>query len=88
MNRDEITRMAREAGFGVLLPGADGRGEIYDGDGTITDEMERFAALVAAAEREECARIAEELPTFTRYHGIWVSGRNIVVKAIRARGDA
>ena len=84
MTNEDITRMAREAGFGVLLPSPDYRGEIYGiGEGTITDEMERFAALVAAhvretefkpdwnnyqqglidgaaAEREACARIAEE----------------------------
>ena len=109
MTRDEITCMARLAGFGVLLPSSvDGRGEIYDGDGTITDEMERFAALVAAHvrktefkpdwtnywqgridgaadEREACARIAEEQPTFTRYAQEVLED---VVKLIRARGDA
>lgn len=38
MERDEVLRLAREAG----LPG-------------YPDELERFAALVAAAEREACA---------------------------------
>jgi len=45
MTRDDIIRLAREAG---LWP-------------AVTDvfpkELERFAALVAAHEREECARI-------------------------------
>jgi hypothetical protein len=85
MNREDIIRMAREAGFGVLRPSPDYRGEIYDGDGTLTDEMERFAALVAAAEREACARLAEEQPTFTRYAEEVLED---VVKLIRARGDA
>jgi hypothetical protein len=42
MNRDEITRMAREAGFVG-----------FDGD---NGSLRRFAALVAAAEREKVAR--------------------------------
>ena len=47
MNRDDIIRMAREAG---LWPA------VTD---TFPNELERFAALVAAAEREACAKIAE-----------------------------
>ena len=53
MNREDITRMAREAG---LLPNY----EIYE------DDLERFAALVAAAakaeEREACAKVCEDAP--------------------------
>jgi len=41
MIRDDITRMAREAGFVG-----------FDGD---NGSLRRFAALVAAAEREACA---------------------------------
>ena len=44
MNRDGIIRMAREAGFGF--------------NGASSPAIERFAALVAAAEREECAKVA------------------------------
>jgi hypothetical protein len=56
MTRDDIIRMAREAGFpfnkyGLLT--ADDEGEI-DADAM----LERFAALVAAAEREVCAHKA------------------------------
>ena len=47
MTRDEITRMAREAGF----VGMDG---LHKG-------LCRFAALVAAAEREACANVCETL---------------------------
>jgi len=43
MNRDDIVRMAREAG-------GDDWGIFRD----FMPELERFAALVAAAEREEC----------------------------------
>ena len=53
----DIERMAREAGFPFnkygLLQGDD-RGEI-DAD----DMLARFAALVAAAERERCAKVCE-----------------------------
>jgi hypothetical protein len=53
MNRDDIIRMAREAG----LCDEDGR----DSDSiVITDYLEHFAALVAAAEREACAKVCEE----------------------------
>ena len=50
--------------------------------------MENFAALVAASEREECAKLAEtticdtHLPTGVRIYGTRVAD------AIRARGSA
>ena len=60
MNREDIIRMAREAGMeqdgdNFFSPGHE---EI---DVHITD-LERFAALVAAAEREACAKVCYELP--------------------------
>ena len=45
MTSDDIIRMAREAG----LLGLDAEGR-----------LERFAVLVAAAEREACAKVCEE----------------------------
>lgn len=45
MTRDDITKMAREAGWTI-------------GPATLNG-LERFAALVAAAEREACARTIE-----------------------------
>ena len=58
MNRDDIIRMAREAGFeegygNHLFPPGDYREEVVP----VTDEIIRFAALVAAAEREACCKI-------------------------------
>ena len=44
MTRDDIIRMAREAGFGPSVAWKE-----------CTPPFERFAALVAAAEREACA---------------------------------
>ena len=49
MNRDDIKRMAQEAGA------------FFDGDCSVYDMpehcFEKFAALVAAAEREACCKI-------------------------------
>lgn len=53
MNREEIIKLAREAGIcisnSILLPAPDGE----------VEALERFAALVAAHEREECIKIAK-----------------------------
>jgi uncharacterized protein (DUF924 family) len=50
MTRDDIIRMTREAGL-----------DQWDGTSNhFASIMERFAALVAAAEREACAEIADK----------------------------
>ena len=49
MNRDDIIRMAREAN--CTTPGQVLQFTI--------EELERFAAFVAAAEREACAKVCE-----------------------------
>ena len=53
MTRDEIINMAREAGFCFIT----------QRDGAVllehSDLIERFAALVAAAEREACAALCD-----------------------------
>ncbi len=68
MNRDDIIRMAREAGAFPELS------ETPDKD---VEFLRKFAALVAAAEREECAKVAA-----------WIlkMPENDVSAAIRARG--
>jgi hypothetical protein len=48
MNRDDIIRMAREAGLATHVVVPD----------TVVNIFEQFAALVAAHEREECAKVA------------------------------
>jgi hypothetical protein len=52
MNREDIIRMAREAGFDVDKK--DGTYEVFEDDGYYiqTDRVIKFAALVAAAERD------------------------------------
>ena len=64
MTRDDIVRMAREVGFRA------GHIELYSGGPlpfiaptSATDcmqELERFASVVAAAEREACAQLVEK----------------------------
>lgn len=51
MNRDDIIRMAREASGGTTW------WPIH------VDILERFAALVAAAEREDCAKLCDPEPS-------------------------
>jgi hypothetical protein len=67
MTRDDIIKMAREAGFNpVSYTGAN------------LELFERFAALVAAHEREACARVCE---TFYNHEA------KDCAEAIRARGE-
>ena len=73
MTRDDIIRMAREAGF------ADGVVDIVGAEG-----FANFAALVAEHEREQCAKVCEEYETENDITAMWL---NIVADAIRARGQ-
>ena len=77
MNRDDIIRMAREASNNAkdaLLENDDDIALLY------VDELERFANLVAAAEREACAKVCEA--EGERADASWVS----CAFAIRERG--
>lgn len=59
MTTDDILRMAREAGMDRKPADHNCRVDYFD---VVTDsELERFAALVAAAEREECAKVCEAI---------------------------
>ena len=73
MTKDEIIRMAREAGFERLGTYAS-FGEDWVG---FTESLEAFANLAVAAEREACAKIADGWPDYD------VQG---LAEAIRARG--
>jgi len=72
MTRDDIIRLAREAG--IVDWSLHGRLESKE------EALERFAALAAAAEREACALIAE---SYGPRCDTCPSG---VANAIRARG--
>ena len=69
MNREEIIRIAREAKLSNEI-GAFGYPYL--------PELERFAALVASAEREACAKVCEDS---VEYAG------DTLAEAIRARGQ-
>lgn len=61
MDKEDIIRMAREAG--CLLPGKGGDPNgLWEPNGweNVTDLMFKFATLVAAYERDECAKVCEE----------------------------
>ena len=58
MTRDDIIRMARKANLHERTKVAGG----YIVNIPNLENLERFAALVAAAEREACAVVCERLP--------------------------
>ena len=58
MTYDDVNKMARKAGLAIVY-------DERDEDGWL--ELERFAALVAAHEREECAKICDALAVDPEY---------------------
>jgi len=81
MTREEIIRMAQES----QMPFYWRTGEI-----TYLDKLERFADLVASAEREACAKVCEEgianADDWNSAH--WDQACENRAWAIRARGQA
>ena len=77
MDRDTIFRLAREAGLGGFLA------PMWD----LRKELERFATLVAAHEREECAKVCEQLEQEWEDAELWASFKAVgfVIDAIRSR---
>ena len=72
MTRDDVIKLAREAGMGGMLS-----------DVVCTlEELDRFVGLVAAAEREECAKVCDELEASSDY-----TYADECATAIRARKD-
>ena len=72
MTREEIIRMAREAGFDPH--------DMSDDFTCNLEDIEHFATLVAAAEREACAKVCEAIDR----NGAWVT-KEEAAAAIRAR---
>ena len=75
MNTEDIIAMAREAGWDAHHAEFDTR-------------IERFAALVASAEREACAELCEMLDVANPKGKSWDEGTIDCANAIRARGQA
>ena len=89
MTEEDIIRMAREADLGFLL----------NENWLMHEELERFAAFVASAEREACAKLAitiseeglpEEMPEGEDLILAisQIAGGVLIADAIRARGQA
>ena len=75
MTHEDIIRMAREAGF--CWPNIQTM--------TIEQRLERFAALVAAAEREACAKVCIEHAKKYPYPSHAGAAATVCADAIRAR---
>ena len=84
MKQDEIIEMARQAGFSIA-------NAIVTGG---TTDIRRFAKLVAAKEREACAKLVEDSwMAFSRASNVRLEitpfpELSYVAKVIRARGEA
>ncbi len=80
MPRDELTQLAREVGAEISAY------INYHYDEAVVvfykDQLERFAALIAAAEREACAKVCDERERANLY------GFKECAAAIRARGES
>jgi hypothetical protein len=82
MTREDIIRMAREAGAGEPE-------SLYGRTDYVVMtwfELERFAALVAAAEREACRRACKTLADAAQEEAYY-RGHMECEAAIRARGE-
>lgn len=71
MTQKEIIRMAREVGFS----------QPWTAPKETQKRLERFAALVAAAEREECAKLCDKYND-----GRYANTTDLCAAAIRSRG--
>lgn len=85
MTRDEIIDTAKEAGSSDM-------GLNVDGSDHLIGLFERFAALVAAAEREACAVLLSRMTERRRWTRAGINGEPTkpceYAAAIRARGAA
>ena len=77
MDRQDIIRMAREAGFDPHDMSDDFTCDLMD--------IERFAELVAAAEREACAKVCDAVQKKNEDDGAWMWEARNCAAAIRAR---
>ena len=71
MNQDEIIRIAQTCGFS------------REDHHAIYDMLVRFAELVAAAEREACAKLMDDMAAQDRHSNYY----RVAAKAIRAMGE-
>ena len=86
MNREDIIKLAREVEMALLLE--EHAGEYGNGtlENTPYSELERFANLVAAHEREACAKVCEGNDAAWT-ETAWNDACHTCAAAIRARGN-
>lgn len=81
MKQDEIIEMANKSGFFVK------ENEVYSPstqeDHELTPYLEAFANLVATKERENCAKVCDDLSDKHTWEGCYA---NECAEAIRAKG--
>jgi hypothetical protein len=78
MNRKDIIKLARESGFRDTTTPVVALGVSWE-------QVQRFAALVAAHEREACAKVCDVLAVHPEYAS---DITKVAAQAIRARGQA
>jgi hypothetical protein len=79
MTQDEIIEMARQAGLTVTYIG--------DPIGLSYAQIAHFAKLVAAKEREACAKVCEEIYTGEEEWCGYCPSPKMCASEIRARGE-
>ena len=81
MTRDDIIRMAMDAGLYSGNPRTPGT------ENLIVNRLQRFAELVAAAEREECAKVCQGVVDGGMYDGWQQYAAAACRDAIRAMNE-
>ena len=89
LNRDDIIKLAREAGFVHSNPHSEVIVRHSNGSWqSIEERLDQFAALVAAAEREACAQVCDAASEPRKGYGQtdeqWAA--STLAERIRARG--
>ena len=80
MTRDEVLALAREVGLWEMLEGYSSEYGSLDAKEDCLPTLERFAALVAAHEREACAKVCDEYND-----GRYANTADLCAAAIRSR---
>ena len=93
MDKEDIIKLAREAGLAHFYDSEGHCSGITDArlvtegkeqnDDRLVEMLAPFAALVAAAEREACAKVCDELAARDKLSNYYA----VAAKAIRARGQ-
>ena len=81
MTQDDIIRMAREAGITMSVK----LNPKFETESTLTKEQFCFAALVAAAERNACAKVCDRMAA--RCNDIRAAALESAAENIRARSN-